>query len=329
MQGGLLAVLMGAVLPAMPALGPGDELGRQLARRQVQVQAAATEQAARLEALATAAAALAQAEVAAAAARAAWQRRLIALLHPPGGAQLQLMQHGPGGDRRRANARFLRLVALHDQRLQQAWQRTAARLGVQAALLRQRQAEQAEDLQRQRQARSALLAQHAVHQFGLPSPPAAPGPTTAPAPRLPVAAAPGRSGSFQMQRGRLPWPTQGTLRGRFGHVSERIYHTEVRHAGWELAAPAGTPVRAVAVGSVVQAGWLRGYGQVVILAHADGFHSIYAHLASQRVVLGQSVPAQAVLGQVGDTGSWVGPGLYFELRAGGRAVDPQAWLRPR
>jgi septal ring factor EnvC (AmiA/AmiB activator) len=85
----------------------------------------------------------------------------------------------------------------------------------------------------------------------------------------------------------------------------------------------------VAPGRVVYAGWFRGYGNLVIVDHGEGYHTLAAHLASMSTAMGEEVGAGALLGTVGDTGSMRGPSLYFEVRERGRPVDPLAWLAPR
>jgi len=85
-------------------------------------------------------------------------------------------------------------------------------------------------------------------------------------------------------------------------------------------------VRAVADGKVVYAGWLRGYGNLMVLDHGDGYHTVVAHLGELERRVGEEVRQGEALGPLGDTGSLKGPYLYFELRHHGVAVDPQVWL---
>jgi murein DD-endopeptidase MepM/ murein hydrolase activator NlpD len=103
------------------------------------------------------------------------------------------------------------------------------------------------------------------------------------------------------------------------------------HAGVDLAAPAGTPVRAAGAGVVVTAGWsLPGYGISVLVDHGGGLRTHYAHLAGTRVRPGQRVAAGQVIGREGSTGDSTGPHLHFEVHRGEwRQVDPAAWLRAR
>jgi septal ring factor EnvC (AmiA/AmiB activator) len=112
----------------------------------------------------------------------------------------------------------------------------------------------------------------------------------------------------------------------FGKVVNPRFNTVTVQKGLDIRAPAGAPVYAVAPGKVAYAGWLRGYGHLLILDHGDGYHSLMAHLATLRPALGASVSAGEPVGTVGDTGSLKGAYLYFEIRKGGRAVDPKPWL---
>jgi septal ring factor EnvC (AmiA/AmiB activator) len=114
----------------------------------------------------------------------------------------------------------------------------------------------------------------------------------------------------------------------FGRVVNPRFNTVTVQKGVDIRAPAGAEVRAIAPGRVAHAGWFRGYGNLVIVDHGDGFHSLVAHLASMNTAMGEEVEAGTLLGTVGDSGSLKGPYLYFELREGGRPVDPGAWLRP-
>lgn len=136
----------------------------------------------------------------------------------------------------------------------------------------------------------------------------------------------GGPGGFAARRGKLPLPTRGTIAVAFGRVVNPKFNTVTVQHGLDIAAPAGAPVRAVAPGRVVHAGWFKGYGNIVIVDHGEGYHTLVAHLASMQTAMGEDVDAGAVLGTVGDSGSLKGPYLYFEIRERGRPVDPGPWL---
>lgn len=105
----------------------------------------------------------------------------------------------------------------------------------------------------------------------------------------------------------------------------------VLHAGMDLAAPSGTPVRAVGTGRVVSAGWsYSGYGISVMVKHKSGVLTHYAHLSRVSVRVGQRVAAGQTIGREGSTGDSTGPHLHFEVHKGiWRQVDPASWLRAR
>jgi septal ring factor EnvC (AmiA/AmiB activator) len=133
---------------------------------------------------------------------------------------------------------------------------------------------------------------------------------------------------FSLLRGKLPGPVSGTIEVGFGKVVNPRFNTVTVQNGIDIRAPAGTEVRAVAPGRVAHAGWFKGYGNLVIVDHGGGYHTLVAHLGSMSTAIGEQVQAGTLLGTVGDTGSLKGAYLYFEVRDHGRPVDPQVWLRP-
>lgn len=95
------------------------------------------------------------------------------------------------------------------------------------------------------------------------------------------------------------------------------------HAGVDFAAPHGTPVRSVATGTVEFAGTQNGYGKVVHIRHGGSDRTtVYAHLSRIEVRAGQAVQQGKTIGAVGSTGLATGPHLHFEVREGGRPIDP-------
>ncbi|MGW6710508.1 LysM peptidoglycan-binding domain-containing M23 family metallopeptidase [Streptomyces sp. NPDC054956] len=104
------------------------------------------------------------------------------------------------------------------------------------------------------------------------------------------------------------------------------------HTGVDFAASTGTTVKAVGAGTVVSAGWGGAYGNEVVIRHADGKYSQYAHLSQLNVTSGQSVTAGQSVGLSGSTGNVTGPHLHFEIRTGpsyGSDIDPLAYLRSK
>ncbi len=133
--------------------------------------------------------------------------------------------------------------------------------------------------------------------------------------------------------GSLAWPVDGSILYRFGR-DRRPNGTVLRWNGIGIAAPTGTPVRAVKAGTVVLAGPFEGYGPTVVLSHGDGFYTLYLYLEDVGVVEGRHVDAGQVVGTVGGSGTPEGPHIEFQVRAplnGGspEAQDPLRWLRPQ
>jgi len=99
-----------------------------------------------------------------------------------------------------------------------------------------------------------------------------------------------------------------------------------RHDGVDLAAPAGTTIYPLRAGVVTFSGSQRGYGKMVVVRHADGLETVYAHNSKNAVKRGQLVTASTPLGEVGETGRATGPHLHFEARRAGRAINPMPLL---
>jgi septal ring factor EnvC (AmiA/AmiB activator) len=296
-----------------------------------------------------------------------WQqfrRRVRALARLPPSLAPTLLQGADSFAQAIADARLLRAIAAHDRSLHdrllgqsQTLATLEAERQAQQGLLRQQATDSAarrQALAQQRQARQALLksfrAQRATAvalgaettaaraalgavverpNWNRARPHDASGrglSAAEPEVRVPSPQAEGVR-PLAAQRGRLVWPASGPVRVAFGERIDLAYGTVTAHNGWDIGAPAGSRVQAVAPGRVVYADWLRGYGQVVIVDHADAYHAVVAHLASVHVAVGDQVTGGQVLGTVGDTGSLRGPVLYFELRHRGAPVDPRDWLR--
>lgn len=134
---------------------------------------------------------------------------------------------------------------------------------------------------------------------------------------------------FADRRRRLPWPVDAPIRKKFGTFEHPRFRTKVAHDGIELDAAVGTPVRAVHGGQVAYADWFKGYGYMVVLDHGGGYYSLYAHLGRCSVSRGTDLTGGSIVGVSGETGALDGPGLYFEIRRGSTALNPERWLRKR
>lgn len=122
--------------------------------------------------------------------------------------------------------------------------------------------------------------------------------------------------------GTLEWPLRGVLYARFGRKGK------TPHDGIDLSAPAGTPVKTAGEGTVLFAGPQQGYGLLVIVEHAHGLVSVYAHNRDLRVRTGQALREGQVLATVGESGKTSGPHLHFEVRQDGEPIDPLPLLGP-
>jgi septal ring factor EnvC (AmiA/AmiB activator) len=132
-----------------------------------------------------------------------------------------------------------------------------------------------------------------------------------------------------MAKGALQWPADGDVISFFGRQKHPTFATYVQRKGIEIRTDEGSPIRAVMAGTVEYADWLKGYGQVLILDHGNGFFSLYAHASKLLAAVGERVEAGQVIGETGDTGLTGDTTLYFELREGAEAVDPLTWLAKR
>jgi murein DD-endopeptidase MepM/ murein hydrolase activator NlpD len=118
---------------------------------------------------------------------------------------------------------------------------------------------------------------------------------------------------------------EGRISSLFG-MREDPFEGELRfHAGIDIAAPVGTPVRPVAAGRVIFSGSYQGFGRIVAIQHGKHMSSLYAHFEDLRVAVGQLVHRETVLGVVGSSGRATGPHLHFEVRVAGTPVDP-SWV---
>jgi len=129
--------------------------------------------------------------------------------------------------------------------------------------------------------------------------------------------------------GQLEWPVSGEIIYRFGRQL-LPNNTTISWKGIGIAAALGTPVRAIAAGTVRFAVPLGTYGRSVVIDHGGGFYTIYAQLGDVSVRQGQTVERGAVIGRTGGENSDQGPHLYFAIYGqDGQAVDPITWLRRR
>ena len=129
--------------------------------------------------------------------------------------------------------------------------------------------------------------------------------------------------AFARLRGKLAWPVTGRLVARFGDARAG----GVRWDGVLVATERGAPVKAVCQGRVIYADWLPGLGLLTIVDHGDGYLSLYGHNERLYKAAGEPVAAGEPIAAAGDSGGSSRPELYFEIRKGGKPVDPRPWFR--
>jgi len=136
----------------------------------------------------------------------------------------------------------------------------------------------------------------------------------------------GNLAGLPAQKGRLLWPVPGKLRVGFGTSRHGELGTLIESHGFDIEAAAGTPVNAAASGKVIFANSLRGYGNLIIVDHGSKYYTLYAHMARFTKQVGDPVAAAEVIAYSGYEGR---DAVYFEIRQGGKPLDPGDWLKPR
>lgn len=116
------------------------------------------------------------------------------------------------------------------------------------------------------------------------------------------------------------------ITSHFGHRHDPFGKGDVFHRGIDMAAPVGTPVQAVADGTVIRANSDRHYGNVVVIDHHNGYHTLYAHNSKLLIKAGERVKVGQTIAKVGSTGRSTGPHLHFEIHRDGEHVDPTPYL---
>ena len=127
--------------------------------------------------------------------------------------------------------------------------------------------------------------------------------------------------------GEACWPpVEGEVTSEYGIRSDPFTGEARFHHGLDVGAAQGTPVKAVRDGTVVFSGERGGYGNVVEVAHEDGFSTLYAHGHELLVKKGEKISAGSAIMTVGSTGKSTGSHLHFEVRREGRTVDPKSYI---
>ncbi|MBC8199612.1 MAG: peptidoglycan DD-metalloendopeptidase family protein [Desulfobacterales bacterium] len=134
-------------------------------------------------------------------------------------------------------------------------------------------------------------------------------------------------GAFSSFKGLLKMPVKGKIICFFGRHTNSQSKTVNFKTGIDIKADRGEPVYSVYDGQILYSRWFKGYGNMIIIDHGDHFCTVYAHAEELFKAKGDYVEAGEVIATVGDTGSMIGPKLYFELRHHGKPVNPLEWLK--
>jgi len=118
-------------------------------------------------------------------------------------------------------------------------------------------------------------------------------------------------------------PIQGVITSQTGFRTDPFDGKLKHHNGLDIAAPSGTPVKPVAPGTVIFSGWKGGYGNTVIIDHAAGMKTVYAHHSSNSVGVGEAVDTNTIIALSGSTGRSTGPHLHFEAWQGDANITQQ------
>lgn len=122
------------------------------------------------------------------------------------------------------------------------------------------------------------------------------------------------------------WPLAGRLLSHFGRRDDPFSGHQAFHAGVDLSATVGTPVRVTADGIVTMAAYFGAYGKLIVVDHGEGLTTYYAHLSRMDVIPGQEVRMGQTIGGTGATGRVTSPHLHYEVRIGGSPVNPYPYL---
>ena len=132
--------------------------------------------------------------------------------------------------------------------------------------------------------------------------------------------------NFTSFKGLLNMPVKGKIISFFGHYKNTKFNVKNFRSGIDIKADRGEPIHALYDGLIIYSSWFKGYGNMIVIAHGENYYSVYAHIEELFKTKGDKVEQDEVIATVGDTGSMVGSGLYFELRHHGKPMNPLGWL---
>jgi len=131
---------------------------------------------------------------------------------------------------------------------------------------------------------------------------------------------------LKAKKGILALPVKGKIISNFGRQKNTDFNTYTFNSGIDISAPLGQVVHAASSGEVIYTGWVKGYGQIIIIDHGGRISTLYAHLFKSLINIGDKVKKGQIIGQVGDSGGASSPRLHFEVRVEGKPTNPMNWL---
>jgi septal ring factor EnvC (AmiA/AmiB activator) len=134
---------------------------------------------------------------------------------------------------------------------------------------------------------------------------------------------------FDQLKGKLLWPADGKIAIPYGTHKDPQFDTPVFRNGIHIQTDSSADARAVYGGKVIFAEWFKGFGQLVIINHGSGYHTLYGNLAEIFSKVGDIIKENQVIGKVGTSGVLNAQGIYFEIRYKGKPLDPSQWLKKK
>ena len=137
------------------------------------------------------------------------------------------------------------------------------------------------------------------------------------------------SGSFAKNKGKFNWPVQGKLLHGFGQYKNPELKTTLNNTGIDIKAEQGTPIKCIFSGVISLITYMPGFGNMVIIDHNDGFYSVYTHIDEILVNNGDFIKQGSSIGTIGESGSFEGYKLHFEIYSNNKNLNPLNWLKRR
>ncbi len=133
--------------------------------------------------------------------------------------------------------------------------------------------------------------------------------------------------TFRRLKGKFSWPANGKIAIPYGTQKDPHFNTPVFRNGIHIRSNYKADVKSIYKGKVIFAEWFKGFGQLVIINHGGGYHSLYGNLSEIFSNAGDIIKESQVIGKVGTSGILNAPGLYFEIRYKGKPLEPTQWLK--